>query len=50
MKRGIIIAIVIIVALGGIAFVLDNNKKKNDAITAIVAQGSGAVTVRVAAD
>ena len=49
MKRGIIIAIIIIVALGGIAFVLDNNKKKNDAITAIVAQGSGAVTVRVAA-
>jgi RND family efflux transporter MFP subunit len=48
MKRGIIIAIIIIVALGGIAFVLDNNKKKNDAITAIVAQGSGAVTVRVA--
>jgi len=49
MKRGIIIAIIIIVALGGIAFVLDNNKKKNDAITAIVAQGSGAVTVRIAA-
>jgi len=48
MKRGIIIAIIIIVALGGIAFVLDNNKKKNDAITAIVAQGSGAVTVRIA--
>lgn len=48
MKRGIIIAIIIIVAFGGIAFVLDNNKKKNDAITAIVAQGSGAVTVRIA--
>lgn len=48
MKRGIIIAIIIIAALGGIAFILDNNKKKNDAKTAIVAQGSGAVTVRVA--
>lgn len=48
MKRGIIIAIVIIVALGGIAYVLNNNKKKNEAKTAIVAQGSGAVSVRVA--
>ncbi|MET3114499.1 RND family efflux transporter MFP subunit [Pedobacter sp. CG_S7] len=48
MKRGIIIAIVIIVALGGIFFILNNNKKKNDAKTAIVAQGSGAVTVRIA--
>ncbi len=49
MKRGIIIAIIIIVALGGIAFVLNNNKKENDAKTAIVAQGSGAVSVRTAA-
>jgi RND family efflux transporter MFP subunit len=48
MKRGLIIAIVIIVALGGIAFVLNNNKKKNDAKTAIVAQGGGAVSVRIA--
>lgn len=48
MKRGIIIAIIIIAALGGIAFILDNNKKENEAKTAIVAQGSGAVTVRIA--
>ncbi|WP_432713525.1 efflux RND transporter periplasmic adaptor subunit [Pedobacter sp.] len=48
MKRGIIIAIVIIVALGGIGFVLNNNKKSNEAKTAIVAQGSGAVSVRIA--
>ena len=48
MKRGIIIAIVIIVALGGIFIILNSNKKKNDAKTAIVAQGSGAITVRIA--
>ena len=48
MKRGIIIAIVIIVAIAGIGFVLTNNKKKNEAITAIVAQGGGAVSVRTA--
>jgi RND family efflux transporter MFP subunit len=49
MKRGIIIAIVIIAAIVGIGFVLTNNKKKNEAITAIVAQGGGAVSVRTAA-
>ncbi len=48
MKRGIIIALVIVVALVAIAFVLTNNKKNNDAKTAIVAQGGGAVSVRVA--
>lgn len=48
MKRGLIIAIVIIVTIGGIAWVLNNNKKKNEAKTAIVAEGSGAVTVRTA--
>jgi RND family efflux transporter MFP subunit len=49
MKRGIIIALVIVVALVAIAFVLTNNKKNNDAKTAIVAQGGGAVSVRIAA-
>jgi RND family efflux transporter MFP subunit len=48
MKRGIIVAIVIIATLVVIALVLKNNKKKNDAKTAIVSQGSGAVSVRVA--
>jgi RND family efflux transporter MFP subunit len=48
MKRGIIIAIVIIAAIAGIGFVLTNNKKKNEAVTAIVAQGGGAVSVRTA--
>jgi len=49
MKRGIIIVIVLIVVIGAIALVLKNNKKNNDAKTAIVAQGSGAVSVRIAA-
>lgn len=48
MKRGIIIVLVIILALGGIAYVLSNNKKKNEAKTAFIAEGSGAVAVRVA--
>lgn len=46
MKRVIITVLVIIVTLGAIAWVLNNNKKKNAAKTAIVAQGSGAVSVR----
>lgn len=48
MKRGIITAIVIILAVAGIALVLTNNKKKNEAKTAIVAEGSGAISVRTA--
>ncbi|MDR6786297.1 membrane fusion protein (multidrug efflux system) [Pedobacter africanus] len=48
MKRGIITALIIILALGGIALVLSNNKKKNAAKTAFIAQGSGAIAVRVA--
>jgi len=47
MKRGIITALIIIVALAGIAMVLDNNKKKNEAKTAFIAEGGGAVAVRV---
>ncbi|NQX40471.1 RND family efflux transporter, MFP subunit [Pedobacter steynii] len=46
MKRGIITALVIILAIAGIVLVLTNNKKKNAAKTAIVAQGSGAISVR----
>lgn len=48
MKRGIITAIIIIVVIGLIAWVLNGNKKKNDAQTALVSQGSGAVSVRIA--
>lgn len=48
MKRGIITVILIIVVIGGIAWVLNSNKKKNDAQTELVAQGSGAVSVRIA--
>ncbi|MCD0486713.1 efflux RND transporter periplasmic adaptor subunit [Pedobacter sp. MC2016-14] len=48
MKK-IIIAILVIAVTGGvIAYVLTNNKKKNAEKTAIVAQGSGAVSVRTA--
>jgi len=48
MKRGIITVILIIVVIGLIAWVLNSNKKKNDEQTALVAQGSGAVSVRIA--
>ncbi|MES2828305.1 MAG: efflux RND transporter periplasmic adaptor subunit [Bacteroidota bacterium] len=48
MKRVIIIIVVIVVALGAIAYVLTNNKKKNEAKTAFIAEGGGAVAVRVA--
>lgn len=48
MKRGIITALIIILALGGIAMILSNNKKKNEAKTAFIAKGSGAIAVRVA--
>lgn len=48
MKRVIIIIVVIAVALGAIAYVLSNNKKKNEEKTAFIAQGGGAVAVRIA--
>jgi len=48
MKK-IIIAILVIVAVGaGIALILTNNKKKNAEKTAFIAEGGGAVAVRVA--
>lgn len=49
MKRVIIIIVIIVVALGAIAYVLSNNKKKNEAKTAFIAEGGGAVAVRIAA-
>ncbi|WP_199118736.1 efflux RND transporter periplasmic adaptor subunit [Pedobacter sp. ASV28] len=48
MKRVITIIVVIIVVLAAIAYVLNNNKKKNDAKTAYIAEGGGAVAVRIA--
>lgn len=48
MKRGIITVVLIIVVIGAIAWVLNGNKKKNDAQTALVSQGSGAISVRIA--
>jgi RND family efflux transporter MFP subunit len=48
MKRIVITILVIIVAGAAIAFVLNSNKKKNAAKTALVAQGGGAVSVRTA--
>jgi len=48
MKRGIITVIILIVVIGSIAWVLNNNKKKNDAQTALVSEGSGAISVRIA--
>ena len=48
MKRGIITVVAIIAAFVLIGWVLSNNKKKNEAKTAIVAQGSGDVAVRTA--
>ncbi|TDQ10250.1 efflux RND transporter periplasmic adaptor subunit [Pedobacter metabolipauper] len=48
MKRIIIAVLVIAVVGGAIAWVLTNNKKKNAEKTAVVAEGGGAVSVRVA--
>jgi RND family efflux transporter MFP subunit len=49
MKKNIIIAVVIIGSLGLIAFTLMNNKKENEAKTAIVAQKNAAVSVKTTA-
>ena len=48
MKKVIIVIVVIVVALGAIAYVLTNNKKESEKKTAFIAQGGGAVAVRVA--
>ena len=47
MKKTIIYIIVGVVAIGLIAYVLTNNKKKNEAETAIVSEKNAAVTVRI---
>ena len=47
MKKNILIGIVIIAALGLIAYTLTSNKKENEAKTAIVAQKNASVTVKV---
>jgi len=49
MKKGIITVVSIIAVLALIFFVLNQNKKSNDEKTALIAQGSGAVSVRTAA-
>ncbi len=48
MKRIITTIIVLVVVIGGIAFILDKNKKKNQAKTDFIAQGNGAIAVNVA--
>ena len=48
MKKTIIYIIVGVVAIGLIAYVLTNNKKKNEAETAIVGQKNSSVSVNVA--
>ncbi|MDI1254977.1 MAG: efflux RND transporter periplasmic adaptor subunit [Flavobacterium sp.] len=47
MKKSIITAIVIVGALALIAFILTNNKKSNEAKTAIVAEKNAAVSVKI---
>nr|WP_294896191.1 efflux RND transporter periplasmic adaptor subunit [uncultured Pedobacter sp.] len=48
MKKIIISLISVIVVIAVIALILRNNKKKNEAKTEFIAQGSGAIAVRVA--
>jgi membrane fusion protein (multidrug efflux system) len=48
MKKIIIVAVVIIASLGLITFTLINNKKENEAKTAIVAEKNASVSVKVA--
>ena len=48
MKKIIITVIVIAAALGIIAYVLTNNKKENEAKTAVVAEKNSSVSVKIA--
>ena len=48
MKKNILIIVVIVAALGVIAYTLMNNKKENEAKTAIVAEKNASVAVKVA--
>lgn len=47
MKKIIITIVVIAVSLGAIAYVLTNNKKENEAKTAVVAEKNASVSVRI---
>lgn len=47
MKRGIITVIIIAAALGGIYFILNKNKEKNDAVTTEAAKSNAYVAVRI---
>lgn len=47
MKKTIITVVVIVATLGLIAYVLTNNKKENEAKTAIVAEKNASVSVRI---
>ena len=46
MKKIFITGVIVIAALAGIMYVLNNNKKENDSQTAVVAQKNAAVAVR----
>lgn len=47
MKRGIITLLIIAAALGGIYFILNKNKEKNEAVTAEAAKTNAYVAVRI---
>ena len=47
MKKIIITIVVFEVSLGDIAYVLTNNKKENEAKTAVVAEKNASVSVRI---
>jgi membrane fusion protein (multidrug efflux system) len=49
MKKIITTLVILIVVIGGIAYVLSGNKKKNQEKTDFVAKGNGAIAVNVAA-
>jgi membrane fusion protein (multidrug efflux system) len=48
MKKIITTIVILVVVIGGIAFVLNKNKKKNQEKTDFIAQGNGAIAVNVA--
>lgn len=48
MKKVITTIVILILVIGGIAYVLDKNKKKNQAKTDFIALGNGAIAVNVA--
>ena len=48
MKKVIITIVLLVVVIGGIAYVLSGNKKKNQEKTDFVAKGNGAIAVNIA--